>query len=130
MQRNMLMAKIHRATVTHADLHYEGSIAIDQDLLDASGILPFQEVDIYNVNNGERFSTYAIKGPRGTGTIGVNGAAARRVAPGDLLIICAYVRMEEAEAQSHHPSLVYVNEDNSIKQVADEIQGQTGPVAA
>lgn len=114
MQRTMLQAKLHRVTVTHAELHYEGSCAIDQDLLDAADIREYQAIDIYNVNNGERFSTYAISAERGSGIISVNGAAARKAAPGDLLIIACYAQYSELELQKYEPTLIYVDARNRI----------------
>lgn len=114
MQRTMLQAKLHRVTVTHAELHYEGSCAIDQDLLDAADIREYQAIDIYNVNNGERFSTYAISAERGSGIISVNGAAARKAAPGDLLIIACYAQYGELELQKYEPTLIYVDGRNRI----------------
>ena len=114
MKLTMLKSKLHRATVTHAELEYEGSCAIDQDLLDAANILSFEQLHIYNVTNGERFTTYAITAPRGSGTIGVNGAAAHKASPGDLLIICTYAELEAKEAEHFSPALVYLNEKNSI----------------
>lgn len=112
MHLNMLKAKIHRATVTQAELHYEGSCAIDGDLLDSSGIAEYEQIHIYNVNNGERFSTYAIRADEGSGIISINGAAAHRAQPGDIIIICAYGGYEEAEAMQHQPKLVYVDRHN------------------
>lgn len=117
MQRTMLQAKLHRVTVTHAELHYEGSCAIDQDLLDASGVLEHQAIDIYNVNNGERFSTYAIAGERGSGIISVNGAAARRAAVGDLLIIACYAQYDENEMRRYHPTVIHVDARNRITDI-------------
>lgn len=114
MKLTMLKSKLHRATVTHAELDYEGSCAIDQNLLDEANILPFEQLHIYNVANGERFTTYAITAPRGSGTIGVNGAAAHKANPGDLLIICTYAELEAAEAEQFKPKLVYVDGDNTI----------------
>ena len=114
MKLTMLKSKLHRATVTHAELDYEGSCAIDQNLLDAANILPFEQIHIYNVANGERFTTYAITAPRGSGTIGVNGAAAHKASPGDLLIICTYAELEAKEAEQFNPTLVYVDGDNAI----------------
>src|SRR6476661_8287306 len=114
MQLNLLKAKIHRATVTHAELHYEGSCAIDGRLLDISGIREYEQVHIFNVNNGQRFVTYAIRGEEGSGIISVNGAAAHRAQPGDLVIICAYGTCEEAEAVKHKPTLVYVDRHNLL----------------
>ena len=110
-----LTAKIHRATVTRSDLNYEGSCAIDEDLLAASGIRPFQAIDIYNVTNGERFSTYAIAAEAGSGIISVNGAAARKASAGDLVIIAAYAHLSEDEAQKHKPRLVYPDAANRIE---------------
>ncbi len=114
MQRIMLNAKLHRVHVTHSELHYEGSCAIDDDLLEAANILEYQKVDIYNVTNGERFSTYAIRAQRGSGLISVNGAAAHKANPGDILIIASYVMLDEAELSGFHPKLVYVDSDNKI----------------
>lgn len=114
MQRTMLKAKLHRVHVTHAELHYEGSCAIDDDLLEAADIREYQQIDIYNVNNGERFTTYAIRAERGSGIISVNGAAAHKANPGDILIIAAYAVYSELELQSYHPQLVYVDEHNCI----------------
>ncbi len=114
MKLTMLKSKLHRATVTHAELDYEGSCAIDQDLMDAANILPFEQLHIYNVANGERFTTYAITAPRASGTIGVNGAAAHKASPGDLLIICTYAELEAKEAEHFKPALVYVDKENRI----------------
>ena len=114
MQRTMLQSKLHRVTVTHSELHYEGSCAIDENLLDAADIREYQAIDIYNVNNGERFSTYAIRAERGSGIISVNGAAARRAAAGDLLIIAAYAQFNELELTKFEPKLVYVDGRNRI----------------
>ncbi|MBV6476591.1 MAG: aspartate 1-decarboxylase [Rhodocyclaceae bacterium] len=114
MQRTMLKSKLHRVTVTHSELHYEGSCAIDQDLLDAADIREYQQIDIYNVNNGERFTTYAISAERGSGIISVNGAAARKAAPGDLLIIATYAMYDEVELAKFEPDLVYVDSRNRM----------------
>jgi aspartate 1-decarboxylase len=114
MQLTLLKAKIHRATVTHAELHYEGSCAIDGRLLDISGIREYERIEIYNVNNGQRFATYAIRAEEGSGIISVNGAAAHRAAVGDLVIICAYGQCDEAEAAKFKPTLVYVDRDNAM----------------
>lgn len=114
MQRIMLRAKIHRATVTQADLHYEGSCGIDEDLLDAADIREFEKIELYNVNNGQRFSTYAIRGKRGSGEISLNGAAARCAHLGDLLIICTYAPLTDAEASGHVPKVVFVDDNNRI----------------
>jgi aspartate 1-decarboxylase len=114
MQRIMLRAKIHRATVTQCDLNYEGSCGIDADLLDAADIREFEKIELYNVNNGERFSTYAIVGKRGSGEISLNGAAARLAHLGDLLIICTYAPMSEPEVASYQPKIVFVDDKNRI----------------
>lgn len=110
----MLQAKLHRAHVTHSELHYEGSCAIDDVLLDATGIREYQQIEIYNITNGERFTTYAIRAQRNSGTISVNGAAAHKASPGDLLIIAAYAIYSEPELRLYQPRLVYVNEMNCI----------------
>jgi aspartate 1-decarboxylase len=115
--RVMLRAKLHRATVTEADLHYEGSCGIDEDLLDAADMREYEQIDLYNVQNGERFSTYIIKAPRGSGIISLNGAAARKAHVGDLLIICTYAPMTEEEAASHKPKVVLLDERNAIKEI-------------
>jgi len=114
MQRTMLMSKLHRVTVTQAELHYEGSCAIDETLLDAANIREYQQIEIYNVNNGARFTTYAITAEPGTGTISVNGAAARLATLGDILIIAAYGVFSEIEVASLEPDLVYVDAKNCI----------------
>lgn len=114
MQRIMLRAKIHRATVTQCDLHYEGSCGIDENLLEAADIREFEKIELYNVNNGERFSTYAIRGQRGSGEISLNGAAARRAHLGDLLIICTFAPMEQAEVDAYQPKIVFVDENNQL----------------
>lgn len=114
MQRNMLRAKIHRASVTQCDLHYEGSCGIDENLLDAADIKEHEQIELYNVNNGERFSTYVIKGKRGSGEISLNGAAARRVQLGDLMIICTYAPMTDEESSSFKPKVVFVDGKNQI----------------
>lgn len=114
MQRTLLKSKLHRLTATHADLHYEGSCAIDQDLLDAADIQEYEQVEIWNINNGERFSTYAICAERGSGVISINGSAARKAAPGDLLIIATFATYDEKEAAAHQPELVYVDSQNRI----------------
>ncbi len=112
MLLTMLKAKLHRATVTECDLHYEGSISIDTDLLARAGILENEQVDIYNVNNGERFTTYAIPAPAGSGMIGLNGAAARKAMRGDLIIVCAYVQVVAEEAPKHKPRIVLLGDGN------------------
>ncbi len=115
MQRFMLKSKLHRATVTDADLHYEGSITIDEGLMEAADFLPFEKVSIYDVSNGERFSTYVIRGKRDSGVICLNGAAARKVARGDLIIIASYVLMDDADAAKWSPRCVLLDEKNRIK---------------
>lgn len=124
MQRIMLKAKLHRVRVTHSELHYEGSCAIDDDLLDAADIKEYQQIDIYNVTNGERFTTYAIRAQRGSGLISVNGAAAHKANPGDILIIATYAMYSELELQRFHPQLVYVDEHNRIVAQRDQIPVQ------
>jgi aspartate 1-decarboxylase len=124
MQRTMLKSKLHRVTVTQAELHYEGSCAIDEDLLDAADIKEYQQIEIWNVNNGSRFTTYAIRAERGTGTISVNGAAARLAAPGDLLIIATFAMYNEIELQKFEPELVYVDAKNRITNQSRKIPAQ------
>ena len=117
MLRTMLQAKLHRATVTHADLHYEGSCGIDEALLDAAKLREFQYIELYNVSNGERCSTDIIKARRGSGEISLNGAAARKAAVGDLLIICAYSQYSEADLDAYQPVLVFLDEHNRPQSV-------------
>jgi len=124
MHRKMLKSKIHRATVTGADLHYEGSITIDKDLLEASDIIPYEAVAVWNVTNGNRFETYAIEGERGSGVICVNGAAARMVSPRDLVIVASFVDMENSEALRHEPKLVFVDDKNRMLPTRAEVAGQ------
>ena len=114
----MMKAKLHRATVTQADLDYEGSISIDSDLLDASGILPHEQVDVLNISTGARFTTYAIPAPRGSRVIGVNGAAARLVQRGDKVIVVTYCQLDAAEARNYAPTVVLLGDDNEIKRAA------------
>ena len=121
MQRIMLRGKLHQARVTHAVLNYEGSCGIDQDLLDAAGIVEYEAIDIYNIENGERFSTYAISGERGSRMISLNGAAARKAAVGDRIIICAYGPMTEDEVAQHKPRLVYLDAQNNIVRTSKDI---------
>ena len=123
MTRKMMRAKIHRATVTQADLHYEGSITIDKDLMDATDLLPNEAVCVWNVTNGNRFETYALEGAPGSGVICVNGSAAHLVNPGDLVIIAAFSWMDEAEARRHEPKVIFVDEHNRIRQKRSEIPG-------
>jgi len=124
MHLNMLKAKIHRASVTHAELHYEGSCAIDGHLLDISCIREYEQIHIYNVNNGERFVTYAIRADEGSGIISINGAAAHRASPGDIIIICAFAQLSEVEAAQFQPTLVYVDRDNKLSHVKNSIPKQ------
>ena len=112
MQRTMLKSKLHRVRVTHSELDYEGSCAIDETLLEAADIREYQQIDILNVNNGERFTTYAIRAERDSGIISVNGAAARKACPGDILIIASYAAYTEVELEKFKPQLVYVDANN------------------
>lgn len=114
MRRTLLKSKIHRATVTDADLDYEGSISIDPVLARAADLVPFERVEIYNITNGERFATYFIEGREGSGEITLNGAAAHKVTPGDLVIVCSYAEYTEEEIEGHRPQLVYVDARNRI----------------
>jgi aspartate 1-decarboxylase len=115
MHRTMLQSKLHRVTITQCELDYEGSCAIDEDLLKAADIREYQQIDIYNVTNGERFTTYAIRAQAGSGTISLNGGAARKGAVGDIVIIASYARYDESELASYQPKLVYVDAGNRIK---------------
>ncbi|HUH38773.1 MAG TPA: aspartate 1-decarboxylase [Spongiibacteraceae bacterium] len=121
MHTTMLKAKLHKAVVTHSVLNYEGSCAIDGELLDLAGIREYEQIDIYNVSNGERFTTYAIRGEEGSRMISVNGAAARKAAVGDTVIICAYAGYSEAELARHKPRLIYMNRDNTVSHSANAI---------
>jgi len=116
----MLHCKIHRATVTQAELHYVGSLTIDRDLMDAAGLLPGQQVDVVDVDNGHRLTTYAIEGERGSGTVCINGAAARLISPGDLVIIIAYALMTDEEATTFEPQVVFVDRRNRIVEVGHD----------
>ncbi|HVY24292.1 MAG TPA: aspartate 1-decarboxylase [Steroidobacteraceae bacterium] len=113
----MLQAKLHRATVTQADLQYEGSCGIDEALLDAAGLREFQYIELYNITNGSRFTTYIIKAPRGSGEISLNGAAARMAAVGDVLIICAYSNYADDEMQNYQPVIVLLDDNNRIAHI-------------
>lgn len=124
MYHTMLKAKLHRVTVTQAELGYEGSCAIDEALLEAADIHEYQQIDIYNIHNGERFTTYAIRGARHSGMISVNGAAARKAQVGDLLIIAAYALYSPAELEGFHPRLVYVDKENKINRLTHDIAVQ------
>lgn len=126
MQRIMLKSKIHRATVTDANVDYEGSITLDEDLMEAAGLLPFEQVHIYNITNGQRFQTYVIRGERGMGEVCINGAAAHLAKKGHIIIIASYVSMEETEAINHQPILVYVDEKNKIKAIKNDYSAVIG----
>lgn len=115
MQRFMLKSKIHRATITGADLNYEGSLTVDRDLMEASGLIPFEKIKVYNINNGERFDTYVIEGAAGSGVIGLNGAAARKGMVGDLVIVAAYALVPEEELAGFAPRILLVDERNRVK---------------
>ncbi len=127
MLRTMMKSKIHRATVTQADLHYVGSVTVDEDLLDAADLLPGELVHIVDITNGARLETYTIAGERGSGVLGINGAAARLVHPGDLVILIGYGQMDTAEARAHTPSVVFVDADNRIVETGnDPAEAPTG----
>ena len=115
MQIEILKSKIHRATITDADLQYIGSMTIDEDLMDAANLIENERVHVYNINNGERLDTYVIKGQRGSGTIGINGAAARKAAVGDLVIIVSYVSMDFEVAKTFKPSIIFPDKYNKLK---------------
>jgi aspartate 1-decarboxylase len=121
MHATMLKAKLHKARVTHAVLNYEGSCAIDGRLLDMAGIREFEQIQIYNVTNGERFTTYAIRGEDGSGIISVNGAAAHKAGVDDIVIICAYAQYSEAELINFKPRLVYMNPDNTVSHASNAL---------
>ena len=124
MQSVMLKAKLHQARVTHAVLEYEGSCAIDGDLLDMAGIREYEQIQIYNINNGERFTTYAIRGEEGSKIISVNGAAAHKASVADRVIICAYAHYNEADLENFKPRLIYMTEDNSVSHTSNAIPVQ------
>ncbi|HNQ80691.1 MAG: aspartate 1-decarboxylase [Acidobacteriota bacterium] len=115
MRRTMLKSKIHRARVTVSDLHYEGSLGLDEDLMEAAGLVPYEKAHVYNVSNGARFSTYIIREERGSGSVAIYGAAAHRARPGDLLIIAAYAQFEETEIKEWRPKVVHVDSENRVK---------------
>src|ERR1700704_5441766 len=115
MRRSMLKSKIHRATVTHADVNYEGSLTLDADLLEAADILPFEEVHVWNVTRGTRLRTYAMEGPAGSGIVCINGAAARLAHPGDLVIIASFTQLDDSAARAHIPRVVLVDEANRVR---------------
>lgn len=124
MFRNLLKSKIHRVAVTHCELHYEGSCAIDENLLDAANICENEQIHIWNINNGERFITYAIKGERGSGMISVNGSAARRAAVGDLIIIAAFAQVHDDKVLDHVPQLVFVDDKNQQTELRHKVPTQ------
>lgn len=124
MFRTLLKSKIHRVAVTHCELHYEGSCAIDENLLDAAEIVENEQIHIWNIDNGERFVTYAIKGQRGTGMVSVNGSAARRAAVGDLIIIAAFAQVHEDQVPAHKSKLVFVDEANRQQHARDFVPVQ------
>ena len=124
MLTTMLKTKLHRAHVTHVELEYEGSCAIDSQLLEASGIREYEQIEIYDVTNGERFTTYAISAEAGSGIISVNGAAAHKANVGDVVIICAYVGLDQQELKTFKPKLIYVNENNEITHTRNTIPVQ------
>jgi aspartate 1-decarboxylase len=124
MQLTLLKCKLHRACVTHAEVDYEGSCAMDTQLMDLAGIREYEQIHIYNVTNGERFTTYAIRAEAGSRIISVNGAAAHKAAPGDRVIICAYAAMDDEEAAGFRPTLVYLNEHNRVLRTGNQIPAQ------
>ncbi len=124
MQLTLLKAKLHQARVTHSELEYEGSCAIDSDLLNEAGIHEYEQIHIYNLNNGERFTTYAIRAQAGSRVISINGAAAHKAEPGDRVIICAYAELPQHEVANFKPKLVYLDENNHIKRTSDQIPVQ------
>lgn len=127
MRRRMFLGKIHRATITHADLDYEGSVTIDADLLDAAGMLQHEEVHIWNVTQGTRLVTYTLAGPRGSGVVCVNGAAAHHMSPGDLAILATFGELTDREARRHHPKVVFVDDNNRIVATEAERPGPQMP---
>jgi aspartate 1-decarboxylase len=128
MRRTMFNAKIHRATVTQADLHYEGSVTIDQDLLDAADILEHESIHIWNITRGTRLVTYVLSGERGKGDICINGAAAHLMKPGDMVILATYVELEDAQARAHKPTVIRVDSKNKMVSDAPEIAGPNPPL--
>jgi len=131
MRRTFFKSKIHRATVTHADLDYEGSVSIDEDLMDAAGVWEYEAVHVWNITRGTRLQTYAIKGPRGSGVVCINGAAAHLNEPGDLVILATFAELEEAEARTFKPTVVLVDRQNRIQsRDAVEVPGPARRVMA
>ena len=129
MERIMLKSKIHGATVTDANVEYEGSITLDEEFMKVADLIPFEQVHIYNISNGNRFQTYCIKGERGNGDICINGAAARLAKKGDLIIIASYVNIKDVELQNFQPTLVYLDKNNSLKTVCHSIEEREAEVA-
>ncbi|MFW5450496.1 MAG: aspartate 1-decarboxylase [Methylophagaceae bacterium] len=124
MQRTLLKTKLHRACVTHSELEYEGSCAIDSQLMEAAGIHEYEQIQIYNITNGERFTTYAIRAENGSNIISVNGAAAHKASPGDRIIICTYATLDEKEMANFKPTMVYLDENNDITHMRHSIPVQ------
>ena len=127
MKRRMFLSKIHRATITHADLHYEGSVTIDVELMEAAGMLPHEEIHVWNVTQGTRLVTYTLPGPRHSGVICINGAAAHLHNKGDLVILATFGEMDDQEARVHEPTVVLVDEHNHVKEVRQEVPGPQMP---
>ncbi len=127
MKRRMFLGKIHRARITHADLHYEGSVTIDRDLMDAAGMLEHEEVHVWNVTRGTRLVTYTLRGPAGSGVVCINGAAAHANQPGDLVILATFGEMDDAEARAHQPKVVFVDEQNRVREIERERPGPAMP---
>ncbi len=127
MKRRMFLGKIHRARITHADLHYEGSVTIDGTLMDAAGMFEHEEVHVWNITRGTRLSTYTLRGPEGSGVVCINGAAAHGNRPGDLVILAVFGDVEDTAAQRHQPLVVFVDEENRIKEVESERPGPAMP---
>jgi aspartate 1-decarboxylase len=125
MLRTLLNSKIHRATVTHADLDYVGSITLDRDLMDLVGLIENEQVQVLDITNGNRLTTYVIEGPRGSGIVGINGAAAHLVKAGDLVIICSYVQVNEEELKTHIPKIALVDEKNKLKKLLNAEEALT-----
>jgi aspartate 1-decarboxylase len=125
MLRTLLNSKIHRATVTHADLDYVGSITLDRDLMDLVGLIENEQVQVLDITNGNRLTTYVIEGPRGSGVVGINGAAAHLVKAGDLVIICSYVQVNEEELKKHSPKIALVDENNKLKKLLNAEEALT-----
>ena len=124
MRRTMMKSKLHRATVTQADLHYVGSLTLDRDLMDSADLLPNEKIQVVDIDNGARLETYVIPGERGSGVVCMNGAAARLVSPGDLVIIISYAELEDAEAQNWEPRAVLVDANNRVERTMVEVHGE------